>query len=143
MLGCIYSWACIWTSQIIKNWRHTYFFFCSFSVFSTTSFMKYDDVCSCGSIAPNLQIIIHAFQVATNVKGRGVLRLLLLQQQLRLLSIPALLLQLFMLAFPSWLLHFLLCISFDVVTLIVDAHQLISSITIATGRYFYGSPDIQ
>ena len=82
------------------------------------------------------------FQVATNVRGRGVLRLLLLQQQLRLLSIPALLLQLGILVFPLWQTPLLLCHLFEIVTFIVITQHIISSITIALGRYWYDSLNI-
>ena len=91
-----------------------------------------------------LQFIFNmfTFQVATNVRGRGVLRLLLLQQQLRLLSIPALFLQLSILVFPLWKTPSILCLSFEMVTFIAITHTIISSIAIASGRYCHDSLDI-
>ena len=82
-----------------------------------------------------LILITFAFQVATNAKGRGVLRLLLLQQQIRLFSIPGLCMQLGILAYPSWQRLSFICVSYEVVTYVVTFHHLISSIAIASGRY--------
>ena len=76
-------------------------------------------------------------QVATDAKGRGVLRLLLLQQQLSLLSIPALCLQLVGLAFPSEQIPLLICVSYEIFCLVVITHHSISSIAIALGRYVH------
>ena len=76
-------------------------------------------------------------QVATDAKGRGVLRLLLLQQQMSLLSIPALCLQLVGLAFPSEQIPLLICVSSEIFSYVVITHHSISSIAIALGRYVH------
>ena len=52
-------------------------------------------------------------QVATNVSGRGVLRLIWLQQHINLVSIPLIIMQLIILAYPTTKLHFVICIRID------------------------------
>ena len=74
-----------------------------------------------------------ALQIATGARGRGVLRLLLIQQQIKLLCIPAICLQLYIVAFPSASLPPLLCLILEVLLLIEN--DTIGHITVALGRY--------
>ena len=76
-----------------------------------------------------------AFQIATNAKGRGVLRLLLLQQQIKMLCIPALCLQIFIAAYPSMACHPLICLILEIVFLIVTTNRSVSTLSVAMGRY--------
>ena len=90
---------------------------------------------------PNMQATkwsgyIFAFQIATGASGRGVLRLLLIQQQINLLCIPAICLQLYIVAFPSAILPSFLCLILEVLLLIVSTNGTIGHITVALGRYF-------
>ena len=75
------------------------------------------------------------FQIATNAKGRGVLRLLLLQQQIKMLCVPALCLQIFIVAYPSMACHPLICLILEVVFLIVTTNRSVSTLSVAMGRY--------
>ena len=89
---------------------------------------------------PNMQATkwsgyIFAFQIATGASGRGVLRLLLIQQQINLLCIPAICLQLYIVAFPSAILPSFLCLILEVLLLIVSTNGTIGHITVALGRY--------
>ena len=81
--------------------------------------------------------MIFAVQIATDAKGRGVLRLLLLQQRLNLLSIVAICLQLTTFLFPSTKSWTMLCLSYEILTRVAIVHRLISSLAIALGRYLY------
>ena len=74
-------------------------------------------------------------QIATNAKGRGVLRLLLKQYQMNLLCVPGLLLQLFMTAFSSKSMPTLLCFFFEVLFFIVLNNRVVSDLSVALGRY--------
>ena len=74
-------------------------------------------------------------QVASDAKGRGVLRLLLLQQRFNLFSIAALCLQLITLLFPSTKCSSMLCFSYEIFTIVGIVHRIISSLAIALGRY--------
>ena len=75
-----------------------------------------------------------AFQIATGARGRGVLRLLLIQQQINLFCIPAICLQLYIVAFPSVSLPPLLCFILEVLLLIVATNGTMGHITVALGR---------
>ena len=75
-----------------------------------------------------------SFQVASDARGRGVLRLLLRQQQINLLCIPALCLQVVLLTYPSTKMPPALCLSFDIAALLVCVNRIISIFTIALGR---------
>ena len=77
-------------------------------------------------------ITFFALQIATGARGRGVLRLLLIQQQIKLLCIPAICLQLYIVAFPSASLPPLLCLILEVLLLIEN--DTIGHITVALGR---------
>ena len=77
---------------------------------------------------------IFAFQIATGARGRGVLRLLLIQQQINLFCIPAICLQLYIVAFPSASLPPLLCFILEVLLLIVATNGTMGHITVALGR---------
>ena len=86
----------------------------------------------------NFSLVIAYFlglQIATGARGRGVLRLLLIRQQINLLCIPAICLQLCIVAFPSASLPPLLCLILEVLLLIVSTNGTIGHITIALGRY--------
>ena len=84
------------------------------------------------------QLIYHQklfFQIATNAKGRGVLRLLLKQHQVNLLCVGGLFLQLFMVVFSSKSMPPLICISYEVVFLVVYNNYIVSHFSVALGRY--------
>ena len=74
------------------------------------------------------------FQVASDARGRGVLRLLLLQQQVNLLGVPCICLQLVALAFPSAKRSLPLCFAFEIMAYLLTMHFNISSLAIALGR---------
>ena len=74
------------------------------------------------------------FQVATNQSGRGVLRLLRIQQQINLICVPAMCLQLALFAnnpnhVPQWL-----CLSDQIMWTIVTLNRIISDTVLALGR---------
>ena len=75
------------------------------------------------------------FQIATDDPGRGVLRLLLLQQQLNLLSIFALGIQLVAVLFPSMKMPLAVCFSFEIMSYAMGLHRNVSSLAIGLGRY--------
>ena len=79
-------------------------------------------------------ILFLDLQVASDAKGRGVLRLLLLQQRFNLLSIVGLCQQLISILFQSVKSSPRLCFSFEIVTFAVSAHRIVSSIAITLGR---------
>ena len=83
--------------------------------------------------------IDNSFQVATNAKGRGVLRLLLLQQQINMLEVPVICLQLTLLAFPDWRApvkdYRAFCTVFDIITRFTLMVRYMSNFVIALGRY--------
>ena len=78
--------------------------------------------------------LCNLFQVATNQSGRGVLRLLLIQQQINMICVPAMCLQIFLFAnlpihTPQWL-----CLSKDIMWRIVALNRIINDAVIAVGR---------
>ena len=86
----------------------------------------------------------HLIQVATNQSGRGVLRLLLIQQQINMICVPAMYLQIFLFAnlpihTPQWL-----CMFDGIMWTIVALNRIISDAVVAVGRYgekiFQGMP---
>ena len=76
----------------------------------------------------------NAFQVATDAKGRGVLRLLLLQQQINILEVPVICAQLALLAFPEWRAPVAFCTLFDIITRFTLMVRYMSNFAIALGR---------
>ena len=78
---------------------------------------------------------IIAFQIATTAKGRGVLRLLLLQQQINLFCIPAICLQLFMVTYPSSTMALPLCVILEILFVTVETNRSVSILTVGLGRY--------
>ena len=76
----------------------------------------------------------NAFQVATDAKGRGVLRLLLLQQQINILEVPVICAQLALLAFPEWRAPVAFCTVFDIITRFTLMVRYMSNFAIALGR---------
>ena len=78
---------------------------------------------------------IITFQTATTAKGRGVLRLLLLQQQMNIFCIPAICLQLFMITFPSSTMPLPLCVILEILFMTVVTNRSVSSLTVGLGRY--------
>ena len=74
------------------------------------------------------------FQVATNAKGRGVLRLLLVQQQINLLCIPALCLQLFAMVNSSQQQPRVLCLILEILYNIVTVNRVVSDMAVSLGR---------
>ena len=81
------------------------------------------------------EIIYIIFQVATNKSGRGVLRLLLIQQQLNLICIPAICLQLMLFANPSIRVPQMICLSIEIMHVIVTVNRILSDNAVALGRY--------
>ena len=77
---------------------------------------------------------LNAFQVATDAKGRGVLRLLLLQQQINILEVPVICAQLALLAFPDWRAPVAFCTIFDIITRFTLMVRYMSNFAIALGR---------
>ena len=78
--------------------------------------------------------LCNLFQVATNQSGRGVLRLLRIQQQINLICVPAMCLQLALFAnnpnhVPQWL-----CLSDQIMWTIVTLNRIISDTVLALGR---------
>ena len=78
--------------------------------------------------------LYHLIQVATNQSGRGVLRLLLIQQQINMICVPAMCLQILLFAklpihTPQWL-----CLSNTIVWTIVALNRIISDAVVAVGR---------
>ena len=72
--------------------------------------------------------------MATNQSGRGVLRLLLIQQQINMICVPAMCLQIFLCAnvpihTPQWL-----CMFDGIMWTIVALNRIISDAVVAVGR---------
>ena len=80
-------------------------------------------------------MVENAFQIATDSKGRGVLRILLIQQQMNLLCIPALCLQLIVVAYPSTNMPNLVCLLLEMLFMLVSTNRAISDLAVALGRY--------
>ena len=78
---------------------------------------------------------MYIFQIATNARGRGVLRLLLFGQRVNLLGIPALVILLFTEEDPSGSLPLMLCLFVRIVTIILGITRSVSDTTVALGRY--------
>ena len=74
------------------------------------------------------------FQVATNKSGRGVLRLLLIQQQINLICIPAICLQLLLFANPSINVPQVICLSIEIMHMIVTLNRVLGDTIVALGR---------
>ena len=76
------------------------------------------------------------FQIATDARGRGVLRLLLIQQQTNILCIPALCLQLFIVAYPSRSIPIAmpLCLILEILFMVVSTNRIVAHLTLALGR---------
>ena len=82
----------------------------------------------------NVLEFVVSLQVASSAPGRGVLRLLLVQQQVNLLCIPALILQLLMVASPSLHMPPLLCLLVVILLIIIIINRTFSDIAVALGR---------
>ena len=78
---------------------------------------------------------IFEFQVATNARGRGVQRLLLLAQRMNILGIPALAMLVFHGADPSESMSYVTCLLVRIVTIILATNHMLSQPTLALGRY--------
>ena len=72
--------------------------------------------------------------MATNVSGRGVLRLIWLQQIINLLSIPMITMELIILAHPTTKFPILFCMWFEFICVFTWANRHFSSLFIALGR---------
>ena len=70
-----------------------------------------------------------------DAEGKGVRRLLLIQQQINLLCIPAILIQLTMVANPSRGGYPLICLILEVLYTIVAISRAVSDLAVASGRY--------
>ena len=86
------------------------------------------------SFLPILTCTYHLIQVANDQSGRGVLRLLLIQQQINMICVPAMCLQIFLLAnlpihTPQWL-----CMFDGIMWTIVALNRIISDAVVAVGR---------
>ena len=76
----------------------------------------------------------HLIQVATNQRGRGVLRLLLIQKQINMICVPAMCLQMFLLASqPSHVTQWV-CLSDHIMWIIVALNQTVGDAVVAVGR---------
>ena len=100
------------------NWLHTHYF---------THEEK--------TVITNLLLKNSCLQTATTARGRGVLRLLLIQQQTNLLCVPALCLQLFIIIYPSESTPLMLCLFLQVLFVIVQTNRGVSHLTMALERY--------
>jgi len=80
---------------------------------------------------------IQQVPVASGAPGRGVLRLLLVQQQIILICIPAICLQLYIVVYPSAKLPTLPCITLEILLMTVTTNGTIGHLTVALGRLFY------
>ena len=69
------------------------------------------------------------FQIASSARGRGVLRLLLIQQQMNLLCIPALCLNILPLEYPP-----LVCQIIEIMAMIVTINRTVGDLAVAMGR---------
>ena len=78
-------------------------------------------------------------RVATNASGRGVLRLILLQQRLNLLSVPIICMELLILCYPSEKMPKLFCVSFEGMFGFMLVNRQLSSICIGLGRRVYNA----
>ena len=81
-----------------------------------------------------VHIFITHFQIATSAKGRGVLRLLLMKQQINLVCLPALFIQLLIVANQSGHLPSLVCFSVEVMDMIASINCAFSGFLVALGR---------
>ena len=81
-----------------------------------------------------VHIFITHFQIATSAKGRGVLRLLLMKQQINLVCLPALFIQLLIVANQSGHLPSLVCFSVEVMDMIASINCALSGFLVAFGR---------
>ena len=79
--------------------------------------------------------IFFEFQIATNARGRGVQRLLLLAQRINILGIPALAMLVFHAADPSESMSYVTCLLVRIVTIILETNRMLSEPTLALGRY--------
>ena len=73
--------------------------------------------------------LMFSFQIASTARGRGVLRLLLIQQQMNLLCIPALCLHILPLEYPP-----LLCQFIEIMAMIVTITRTVGDLAVALGR---------
>ena len=87
-----------------------------------------------------LQDIIHTrlkidyFQIASSARGRGVLRLLLIKQQMNLVCVPAIVLQLLMVASPSMIMPPAMCIILETLYITALTDHNVGHFTVASGR---------
>ena len=79
--------------------------------------------------------LLFSFQIASSAKGRGVLRLLLIQHQINLLCIPTLCLQFLVLGYP---LHIhvppLICLLLEILVTMVTTNRTVCNLAVALGR---------
>ena len=92
-------------------------------------------ICLVGLIfgSPLAANMLWNLRVATEASGRGVMRLILLQQRLNLLSAMSICMELLILAFPSGL-PSIFCISFESTVWFILVNRQLSSICIGLGR---------
>ena len=79
--------------------------------------------------------INHYFQIATGAKGRGVLRLLLVQQQINLLCIPGVCFKFLIIAYPFKNMPILLCSIFEILVMVVTINRTVGDLVVVLGRY--------
>ena len=77
------------------------------------------------------------FQVASNAKGRGVMRLLLTQHRIDMLCIPLICIQALITANQSWIQSLPICYSFEILAKVVITNVSFSDFSVALGRLFY------
>ena len=75
------------------------------------------------------------FQIATGAKGRGVLRLLLVQQQINLLCIPGVCFKFLIIAYPLRNMPVLLCSVFEILVMVVTINRTVGDLVVVLGRY--------
>ena len=92
-------------------------------------------ICLVGLIlgSPLAANMLWNLRVATDASGRGVMRLILLQQRLNLISAMTICMELLVLAFPSGM-PSIFCISFESNVWFILVNRQLSSICIGLGR---------
>ena len=79
--------------------------------------------------------------MASNAKGRGVLRLLLTQHRIDMVCIPLICIQALICANQSWMQYLPICYCFEILATIVVTNLSFSGFSVAFGRLFYVNQD--
>ena len=79
--------------------------------------------------------------MASNAKGRGVLRLQLTHHRIDMLCIPLICIQALVCAYQSWMQYLPICYCFEILATVVVTNLSLSGFSVALGRLFYVNQD--